>query len=121
MYKYHKANRRISIHALREEGDIRMMLWAVRKGEFLSTPSARRATKPSYVTGEMRSFLSTPSARRATHNGHAHMLTNCISIHALREEGDFQAFLPSPQSNGISIHALREEGDPIPDFPENPI
>ena len=35
-----------------------------------------------------------------------------ISIHALREEGDFRlcAAFSSPP---ISIHALREEGDPL--------
>ena len=55
---------------------------------FLSTPSARRAT--DFLTPELLRtlFLSTPSARRATaagsKGGHGH----CISIHALREEGD---------------------------------
>ena len=34
-----------------------------------------------------------------------------ISIHALREEGDGNAHLPSRLSRDISIHALREEGD----------
>ena len=35
----------------------------------------------------------------------------CISIHALREEGDFQAVCRMLQEHRISIHALREEGD----------
>ena len=78
-------------------------------------------------------FLSTPSARRAT----AHKCPHCaglhISIHALREEGDYSVttrcsnmadFYPRPPRGGrhsksgisaanvqISIHALREEGD----------
>ena len=56
----------ISIHALREEGDSR--------GQ-----QARGVTKV---------FLSTPSARRATRNGHRHYQKLEISIHALREEGD---------------------------------
>ena len=34
-----------------------------------------------------------------------------ISIHALREEGDFLT-ISSRADFGISIHALREEGDP---------
>ena len=34
--------------------------------EFLSTPSARRATKRSGSTAATKRFLSTPSARRAT-------------------------------------------------------
>ena len=35
-------------------------------GQFLSTPSARRATPHSFVLVARRVFLSTPSARRAT-------------------------------------------------------
>ena len=34
-----------------------------------------------------------------------------ISIHALREEGDFLQLFPGAQTITISIHALREEGD----------
>ena len=34
-----------------------------------------------------------------------------ISIHALREEGDFFGFARRLNLNVISIHALREEGD----------
>ena len=34
-----------------------------------------------------------------------------ISIHALREEGDFSYYDPMLANLGISIHALREEGD----------
>ena len=56
----------ISIHALREEGDIRE---AVKYDLF-------------------REFLSTPSARRATCPGERSRTTSQISIHALREEGD---------------------------------
>ena len=55
-------------------------------------------------------FLSTPSARRATTNKLAADLTQQISIHALREEGDFRG-CPQAQRLSISIHALREEGD----------
>ena len=57
---------KISIHALREEGDITVVASLVAWWEFLSTPSARRAT--------LRAALG--QTRRA------------ISIHALREEGD---------------------------------
>ena len=59
--------RSISIHALREEGDIKFAGYTLAQNVFLSTPSARRATRlknaMSY-TGVV--FLSTPSARRAT-------------------------------------------------------
>ena len=55
-------------------------------------------------------FLSTPSARRATRCGLQQLRWPTISIHALREEGDVQAdSLRHP--GAISIHALREEGD----------
>ena len=57
------------------------------------------------------SFLSTPSARRATKIYHAMGLDKEISIHALREEGDC-IFFGFGQIDVISIHALREEGDP---------
>ena len=56
----------ISIHALREEGDMQDFASALQRKEFLSTPSARRATPR---------LAKTP-------------LTRVISIHALREEGD---------------------------------
>ena len=83
-------------------------------------------------------FLSTPSARRATGAAQCEEVSGCISIHALREEGDWQAgsaqvqlryFYPRPPRGGrrpleinaykisdISIHALREEGDGCADF-----
>ena len=78
-------------------------------------------------------FLSTPSARRATLLRRRCLQLAPISIHALREEGDFlkircvfqnRYFYPRPPRGGrrhpprrssrcklISIHALREEGD----------
>ena len=59
---------------------------------------------------EILEFLSTPSARRATNEAVLMDAVLIISIHALREEGDL-----SGQSGDlilrISIHALREEGD----------
>ena len=57
-------------------------------------------------------FLSTPSARRATRRVDRFLHSHRISIHALREEGDAPAFLPA-SGGRISIHALREEGDPV--------
>ena len=78
----------ISIHALREEGDIRSITQWDWTRRFLSTPSARRATQPSAAD---------------LHRVH-------ISIHALREEGDDRA-ARGHKFQSISIHALREEGD----------
>ena len=101
---------RISIHALREEGDLAAAAILIFV-EFLSTPSARRATPQRLLQG----------------------VVLVISIHALREEGDAlprwyvfvrSNFYPRPPRGGrpmtigqrvkirrISIHALREEGD----------
>ena len=145
----------ISIHALREEGDTPANIGSGRPCDFyprpprggrrlpscksltcrtfLSTPSARRATFSQASTCRSKSFLSTPSARRATDNIAVFFKTFCISIHALREEGDavivsvgliLSNFYPRPPRGGrlwpdlqrmvqkpISIHALREEGD----------
>ena len=56
-------------------------------------------------------FLSTPSARRATNAGQLIPFYVDISIHALREEGDGDNYTDTPNLS-ISIHALREEGDP---------
>ena len=82
---------RISIHALREEGD--------------PIPTPRR--------GESNQFLSTPSARRATPKAVKASVTMSISIHALREEGDRRLGAAAQVGEGISIHALREEGDEL--------
>ena len=58
-------------------------------------------------------FLSTPSARRATLRSGAQLIYQPISIHALREEGDY-ARKGRAEQEKISIHALREEGDRYP-------
>ena len=79
----------ISIHALREEGDRAASKWWTRQQPFLSTPSARRATRAAPKTAkEQAAFLSTPSARRATLVYGRQRRGKLISIHALREEGD---------------------------------
>ena len=56
----------ISIHALREEGDGVRRSGKLTGKEFLSTPSARRATNVRPAWAKPAPFLSTPSARRAT-------------------------------------------------------
>ena len=63
----------------------------------------------------MPEFLSTPSARRATVWLAAADRHCAISIHALREEGDM-VLAAAVCSVSISIHALREEGDTKPRF-----
>ena len=66
---------------------------------FLSTPSARRATPKILNQKYRKEFLSTPSARRATRHVPASRGDNHISIHALREEGDQQLLWCSPRSD----------------------
>ena len=60
----------ISIHALREEGDPFGWLLLTVTVQFLSTPSARRATGRRLTSWGGVLFLSTPSARRATGRRH---------------------------------------------------
>ena len=101
----------ISIHALREEGDCLVIVGGFGVLQFLSTPSARRATLGLFDgLFPRREFLSTPSARRATINFQLPRIPRSISIHALREEGDGVNKLLGGNMS-ISIHALREEGD----------
>ena len=126
----------ISIHALREEGDAKVRNVHALRFQFLSTPSARRATDAAAkrVCVGLYFYPRPPRGGR-----HAPFRLGCglaaISIHALREEGDAGApstpgaavdFYPRPPRGGrqlsislpsyqfmISIHALREEGDPM--------
>ena len=124
----------ISIHALREEGDMPILRACLVRCLFLSTPSARRATGRFRLRRFLAEFLSTPSARRATQPRTPYAYERAISIHALCEEGDSGCctssssptdFYPRPLRGGrrpchrwrfrgspISIHALCEEGDP---------
>ena len=79
---------------------------------FLPTPSARRATRlPLFRLLQFKLFLPTPSARRATRCAPACEMTNLISTHALREEGDTGRGIRQLLQYLISTHALREEGD----------
>ena len=100
----------ISIHALREEGDLRyggvhrrcdISIHALREEGDITDHSA-------YLAGAI--FLSTPSARRATFSTWRPLISQGISIHALREEGDLR-YGGVHRRCDISIHALREEGD----------
>ena len=58
-------------------------------------------------------FLSTPSARRATTNHNTKRSKYHISIHALCEEGDHISIDRRNIMQEISIHALCEEGDAL--------
>ena len=94
------SSNKISIHALREEGDLLRSPSVCISKLFLSTPSARRAT------------LRHP--RPPAHQG--------ISIHALREEGDKKGgekciiratFLSTPSARRATtdaVHWMHKEG-----------
>ena len=89
-HSYPQSNRmlRISIHALREEGD---------------TPSSTEFIPPKDF------YPRPPRGGRPDELGE--LITNReISIHALREEGDTGSE-ENQRPERISIHALREEGD----------
>ena len=88
---YHCEAHDISIHALREEGDV------LSQGRFLAEESISIHALREEGDGGCRRIL-----RRRK-----------ISIHALREEGDVETRSEECFQN-ISIHALREEGDRCP-------
>ena len=131
----------ISIHALCEEGDRRMPDLLLVQGDFyprplrggrpdtvnaamqpfkfLSTPSARRATREPTPRTEAMQFLSTPSARRATKPETDIRIDKLISIHALCEEGDTSPvgfrrfpcnFYPRPLRGGRPCMAAHTRG-----------
>ena len=145
----------ISIHALREEGDVPPRASFSSSFYFYPRPPRGGRLNPPTQEEKAHQFLSTPSARRATTRTTYADRAQMISIHALREEGDnigslspgpTQNFYPRPPRGGrphsstvrlsggaflstpsarratdvllraaahssISIHALREEGD----------
>ena len=84
---------RISIHALREEGDPLPCCRGFMLPDFYPRPprGGRRARWNPLVLIPV--FLSTPSARRATAIDVSGQIGRQISIHALREEGDQEQLL----------------------------
>ena len=107
------ANRRsISIHALREEGDLHSAASAWYHEDFYPRPPRGGRLLHIGIFCRLCKFLSTPSARRAT----------CFPVST---SSIYSNFYPRPPRGGrltdrdavaktpkISIHALREEGDP---------
>ena len=132
--RYPELCRRISTHALREEGDCISRNKEEQHGKFLPTPSARRATDrfqnadgspmisthalreegdivcPFFVTIQLL-FLPTPSARRAT-CGRCSLPAACPDFYPRPPRGGRRLSAERTAGMGhISTHALREEGD----------
>ena len=114
----------ISIHALREEGDVSPPFWGAAGSYFYPRPPRGGRPAAESLAALTDVFLSTPSARRATtrippgsgaatnfyprplRGGRPYPVRTCfagimISIHALREEGDRVRFLRSSQRHNF--------------------
>ena len=157
LHSFRQGQSEISIHALREEGDSGMRSGALNRSNFYPRPPrGGRLVSLNIKAAPDLQFLSPPSARRATMTPFGPAEDIEISIPALREEGDplhsmqrgksgaflsppsarratwiflgdnrrQKYFYPRPPRGGrqidreavvpvlmISIHALREEGD----------
>ena len=101
----------ISIHALREEGDLLPAGCKRPATDFYPRPPRGGRPRPCWpACYHHPDFYPRPPRGGRPVAGPLVDYTMRISIHALREEGD-----PEPQDSGrastISIHALREEGD----------
>ena len=102
----------ISIHALREEGDVTASAMSFRTWYFYPRPPRGGRQWGVNIRFTITKFLSTPSARRATIRSYQATLGQQISIHALREEGDRRSpgrtrpsvyFYPRPPRGGRHI------------------
>ena len=88
---WRKSNRtrfRISIHALREESDLRGFLAGRWLFDFNPRPPRGERRYTLWLWFSSYTFQSTPSARRATRSLVSGIVGGHISIHALREESD---------------------------------
>ena len=83
-----QAEHKISIHALREEGDRQRASEILFSRNFYPRPPRGGRREWSWKHMDTTKFLSTPSARRATQGNTELKPSMDISIHALREEGD---------------------------------
>ena len=85
---YYYTFSKISIHALREEGDQRQPCIVAKLLYFYPRPPRGGRLQPDFAYWLLVGFLSTPSARRATWVSCTSSFFSSISIHALREEDD---------------------------------
>ena len=103
----------ISIHALREEGDLWPSVWMTSGSAYFypRPPRGGRLARGAQMVRTAKNFYPRPprGGRLAAAAGTARY--GLISIHALREEGDVGTYAHLYPDYTISIHALREEGD----------
>ena len=117
----------ISIHALREEGDVFPLRFSSVIHDFYPRPPrGGRQHRLRHIFRPVE-FLSTPSARRATRDFHRASSFRSISIHALREEGDPRSimrlqvrynFYPRPPRGGR--HAIAAPKGQVQNFYPRP-
>ena len=103
----------ISIHALRGEGDKVPMFPPIRYSDFNPRPpwgGRHRTDTSSYY--EYHFNPRPPCGGRHLRLSYVG-LDKKISIHALRVEGDYLTLYYLETFKKISIHALRVEGDPV--------
>ena len=96
-YKSEKHKAEISIHALRGEGDTKVLSIVLLIRLFQSTPSVGRAMTKTAYGGADKIFQSTPSVGRAMNNANRKHNDTAISIHALRGEGDLKTLIAEPR------------------------
>ena len=92
-------------------GRLQCVVNCIQLFQFLSTPSARRATGESGVNVDQTKISIHALREEGDKSNGRHEKSGVISIHALREEGDNSAEAAANRAWQISIHALREEGD----------
>ena len=133
---FDKKYEEISIHALREEGDVAKAYSGLFEQQFLSTPSARRATRKlrGAQAEDVDFYPRPPRGGRRVPTGGGSARRN---FYPRPPRGGRRRFVLSPYSPAIflstpsarratavaqpdaaegviSIHALREEGDGLP-------
>ena len=105
----------ISIHALREEGDLKLSHKILFGQYFYPRPprGGRLINKAWNVRDQTISIHALREEGDRIRPRSFQFLA--ISIHALREEGDAEPDAALTRAKKISIHALREEGDFLSD------
>ena len=108
----------ISIHALREEGDLQPDPALSCPADFYPRPPRGGRQSKAARTAPAIDISIHALREEGDSTEKLLFLSSWISIHALREEGDRRGHPDPSGADSISIHALREEGDAL--TPEDP-